>query len=60
MSARQSAAAALANAAQLVADVKAESNRLTIDDARAMRHVVAEAIGWLRGAEELLDPEESS
>jgi hypothetical protein len=58
VSAQATAAAVLANAAQLVADLKAEQDTLGLADARRLLAVVVEARGWLLSAEELLIPGE--
>lgn len=45
MTARDTAAAVLANSAQLLADLKAED--IAQSEARQIHHVVMESIGWL-------------
>jgi hypothetical protein len=56
MSAHATAAATLANAAQLVADLKAEQDTIDLAEARRLLSVVVQARGWLLSAEELLMP----
>jgi hypothetical protein len=57
VAALEDATACLAEAAQLVANIKREHGTLSLDDARRITSIVRETLGWLSSALKLLDPE---